>query len=330
MKPTEGGALEAAVILTATSSEEAVEMENEYLSGRFGIRGVEWDKVGQSLVFQADRYFDSIHIQVRGRSEMIYFDITTAWAGNHDREKILGKATQKHETSAASVFQPSFLEEAMQHLHLAVIEARWGNHTEWSVRPYYETLASIFCNNPNAYHYEMFNNAGSFRESLPGVARTVGIRNIVIAAHSDLSALEGARGNRISRSILYKAIWEITKPIGLFLAGCALTHEKNAEFLLEDRGDKEGVKLQWIGGYKKDVDWLRAAAFELLFWTIFYEEQKRPGNSGQRLARVCSRVRYLASGLVDELGVGIFVRGKGFKRGQQSHPVRNLLARNDE
>jgi hypothetical protein len=170
------------------------------------------------------------------------------------------------------------MEGKMKHLKLAVLEARWANRTEWSVRPYYETLASIFCDNPNGYHYEMFNNAASLKESLPGVAGTQGIKNIVIASHGDERGIVGARDNEISRAVLANAIFQIEKNIeGIFFAGCEVGHAQNAKFLFHDFGDPGGIRLQWLAGYNKRVDWLRAAAFELLFWTVYFQELGKGG-----------------------------------------------------
>jgi len=202
-----------------------------------------------------------------------------------------------------------------KHLGLAVLESRWATHREWSVRPVYETLASLKCNNPNAFHYEMFNNAASLKEALPGVAMTRGIRNIVIASHGDERGLVGARDSYISRAVLYGALAAIDKPVeGLFFTGCLIGRKDNVRFLLHGFEDPKGIQIDWVAGYRKEVDWLGAAAFELLFWTEYYKQHRGLRASVKSMERVCTVVRDKAAGLCDELGVGLFVRQRGKAR----------------
>lgn len=212
-------------------------------------------------------------------------------------------------------------------LGLAVLESRWENHAEWSVRPIYESLASLFCNNPSAFHYEMFNSDQSLKEMLPGVARTKGIRNIVVAAHGDKSGIAGARGQQISRAKLSHYIYDIDKDIeGLFLGCCEVGHIKNARFLLHDFGHPKGIQVQWVAGYRKRAGWLASAAFELLFWTLYFQELKRGGSTAMRIRRVCSKARKLASGLVDELGISLYLRDRGTMPGTGTPALTDLFA----
>jgi hypothetical protein len=220
---------------------------------------------------------------------------------------------------------------AMTNLGLAVLEARWENHKEHTVRPYYETLASQFCNNPRAFHYEMFNNASSLKEMIPGVAGTKGIRHIVLAAHGDKKGIQGARGNEISRKHLSTALYAIDKNIdGLFLGCCEVGRLENAKWLMFDYGDPKGIQVQWIAGYSKSPNWLRSAAFEVLFWTLYFQQFKQKPATTAGLVRLCQSVRCLANGLVEELGVTLCVRARGYKPGSGAPDVRDLFATEGE
>ena len=78
----------------------------------------------------------------------------------------------------------------MTTLDLAVIESRWWQEGNHSVRPVFDTLAATLTDNPYAYHYEMFNSAESLKEL---VARLVekhpAIHHLYIAAHGDAQSL---------------------------------------------------------------------------------------------------------------------------------------------
>ena len=83
----------------------------------------------------------------------------------------------------------------MRMLDLAVIESRWWERGNVSVRGLFDLIASIQKGNPDAYHYEMFNNAASFREIAYRVARKNHIRHLVVAAHGDVNAIYGAEAD---------------------------------------------------------------------------------------------------------------------------------------
>ena len=68
-------------------------------------------------------------------------------------------------------------------LDLAVIESRWEEDGNSSVRGLFDLLADIHEDNPSDYHYEMFNNQASLEEI---ILRTAGRkRNLYIASHAN-------------------------------------------------------------------------------------------------------------------------------------------------
>jgi hypothetical protein len=73
-----GDSLENAVVIHgATNSGEGIIAENQYLSEKFGQRGLDWEKKGQSLVGKEDKQYDQLDIELKdGTNKTVYFDIT--------------------------------------------------------------------------------------------------------------------------------------------------------------------------------------------------------------------------------------------------------------
>jgi hypothetical protein len=174
----------------------------------------------------------------------------------------------------------------------------------------------------------MFNNSASLKESLPSVAAARGIKNIVIAAHGDRNGIFGARSEYISRAVLSHTMYRIDRDIeGLFFGCCLVGRKRNAEFLLYDYGHPKGIQVKWIAGYQKTAHWLRSAAFELLFWTTYYQEVRKKGSMKQRMGRVAKQMHDLAGGLVDDLGFSLYVRKRGTKPGSGEPRVEDVFER---
>jgi hypothetical protein len=73
-----GDSLETAVVIHgASNSGEGIKAENQYLSEKFGQRGLDWDKKGQSLIGKEDKQYDKLDIELKdGTNKTVYFDIT--------------------------------------------------------------------------------------------------------------------------------------------------------------------------------------------------------------------------------------------------------------
>lgn len=105
-------------------------------------------------------------------------------------------------------------------LGVGVLECRWFKKANSSVRPLFDTLADLHTRNPNAYHYEMFANAASFREVVLRVGGTKGITNLYIATHGNQVALAGADdGTSISRTSIANTLDGLSQQWGGSLEG---------------------------------------------------------------------------------------------------------------
>lgn len=154
----------------------------------------------------------------------------------------------------------------MDRLDLAVIESRWWNKSNDSVRGLFDVLAGIHVDNPFGYHYEMFNTGDSLKELIPRIVRQRHIRHLYIAAHGDNTSIYGAgTQNKISRAVL-SHILEKVRPRqlrGLFFGSC--------KFGLQTEALMARTGIAWIAGYTKEIDWIHSTLMDLLFWDAYYK-----------------------------------------------------------
>jgi hypothetical protein len=193
----------------------------------------------------------------------------------------------------------------LKHLDLAVIEARWWNKGNHSVRPMFDTLAGMHCQNPFAYHYEMFSDAASFDSVVRRLGRTRGIQYLHVACHGEEGgkALYGAGESRISRAKIRNA-FDGSKLKGVYFGACDFGNMFDLKFLL-DQGGNSGNGTVWIAGYKKSPDWIESAALEMFFWHQFY--RNRRGSEVERVAKLAKNIDEFMTGAHDKLGFDIFV-----------------------
>ncbi len=73
-----GDCLENAVVIHgASNSKEGIKAENQYLTDKFGQRGLDWNKKEQLLMGEEGRYYDKIDIVLKdGTNRTVYFNIT--------------------------------------------------------------------------------------------------------------------------------------------------------------------------------------------------------------------------------------------------------------
>ena len=199
----------------------------------------------------------------------------------------------------------------MKRLDLAVIESRWSENRNDSVRGVFDMLAGILVGNPFGYHYEMFNTPESIKEMIPRIARTADIHHLYVAAHGDEQAIYGAGDTRISRTVLANLLAEADSRqlYGVFFGSCKFGW--NVETLMKRAG------ATWLAGYLEDIDWLHSAAMDLYFWHAYYlsgassarRKERRAKDMLVLLTALWIRVPYLFK----ELGFRVsVVLGEGF------------------
>ena len=152
-----------------------------------------------------------------------------------------------------------------ERLDLAVIESRWWERSNDSVRGLFDMLAGIHHSNPFAYHYEMFNNTESLRDVISRVADNSDIRNVYVGAHGSDAEIYGPGNERISRTVIGNTLEQLSakKLHGLFFGCCGFGNQ------IENLAKR--TNLTWIAGYTEDVDWVHSSAMDLFFWNAYYQ-----------------------------------------------------------
>lgn len=169
----------------------------------------------------------------------------------------------------------------METLDLAVIESRWWNEGNDSVRGIFDMLAGIHAGNPFGYHYEMFSGADSIVEILRRIATRRDIHHIYIGAHGDRDSIYGPGNTRIRRTRLINVIKDISSQSlhGLFFGACMFGAQV-------DQMAEKGARSSWIAGYTQKVDWVHSSAMDLYFWNAYY--QSNVPKQTQKLMRAIS------------------------------------------
>ena len=145
-------------------------------------------------------------------------------------------------------------------LDLAVIESRWWDRSNDSVRAVFDMLAGTLMDNPFGYHYEMFNNSASIQEIIPRLAKQSDIHHIYVGAHGSDRAILGPGRQRIPWRVIRNLLEEVNprQLYGLFFGCCKFGGQ--VERLIEKSG------VTWIAGYMESVDWIHSSAMDLYFW----------------------------------------------------------------
>jgi hypothetical protein len=152
----------------------------------------------------------------------------------------------------------------MTHTGLAVVESRWWDSGNDSVRPLFETLAGIIEGNPHSVRYDMFAEENSLASIIDDICADGAYHSLYVGlmGTSSIRRSGGAEISRVKlRNILrnYNAKGQCS---GLYFGSCLIATEKNAGFWL---CDTPTTGLQWIGGYKTSVDWVDSSAIDMIF-----------------------------------------------------------------
>jgi len=158
---------------------------------------------------------------------------------------------------------------------LAVIEARWWDDGNHSVRGLFEAVCGLATGNPFSFRYDMFCDESSLATSAGLVGEKGSFNSIYIAAHGDDKSLQGSPGNDISRAKLRNILRDANSDhyiTGIFFGSCLICTEENAGFFLHQR---RGVNANWIAGYSKEVDWVVSSCIDMIFWSFYIEERRK-------------------------------------------------------
>ena len=123
----------------------------------------------------------------------------------------------------------------------SIIESRWYDESNDSVRPLFEAICSLHLNNPSAFFYDMFVDKYSLDFLLKKRCKDEQTKVIYLATHGDSNNI-GPEGIKISRAILRNSIQEanyLRQVKGLYLGTCFTGNKSFADFILKERKRKD-------------------------------------------------------------------------------------------
>lgn len=196
---------------------------------------------------------------------------------------------------------------------IAVIESKWWPNSNASVQGLFNTLSDIFCDNHHGYHYETANNHQTLKEVIARVGAMRKCRTLFIACHGDVKGLDISEKSKqyFTSKKLADAICKVSGSSvdGLYLSCCNFGSEKTAATIL---GSK--AKVNWVAGYREEVDWMSSSAFDMLFFNVLLDKKHRKGkktSDREQIEKVAKTVVEQAEGLISQLGFQIYVKKKG-------------------
>lgn len=202
---------------------------------------------------------------------------------------------------------------ASNKLRLAVIEGRWWEDYNTSVRSLFDVLSDILIRTPHGYHYEMFNNKDGFRDVVQRIGGKWGFHYLYVAAHGFSDGILGSDGELIQRTVIRNVLRRVcqtegSKIVGVFFGSCDFITEENAGFLFDP--EEGGIpSIKWIAGYSTPVHWLDSFVVDLFFWNKYF--RRRNGTDLEKIEHVAKAFTTMMPGAAEKLGFNIYVRRQG-------------------
>jgi len=202
---------------------------------------------------------------------------------------------------------------ASRHLGLGVIETRWFDERHHTVRPLFEFLSYALKDRSDAFIYERFVGAVSFREAVRFMMGSGDIEYLYVAAHGDFGKIEAPDGSGLSRTFLRNTFCEVNRRRrrlkGVLFGSCKFGDEYNLIDILRPskvRGQTFTNRLVWVGGYDQEIDYTRSSLFDIYFYDLLF---RTSGMSElDRLEKAVERLHVALPGLVESLSLRIVAK----------------------
>lgn len=200
-----------------------------------------------------------------------------------------------------------------KHMGLGVIETRWFDERHHTVRPLFEFLSYALKDRPDAFTYERFVGAVSFREAVKFMLGGGDIEYLYVAAHGDFSKIEAPDGSGLSRTFLRNTFCEVNRRRrrlkGVLFGSCKFGDEYNLIDILRPskvRGETFTNRLMWVGGYDEEIEYTRSSLFDIYFYDLMF----RTGGSSEaiRLEKTIEKLKKTLPGLVESLSLRIVAK----------------------
>jgi hypothetical protein len=206
----------------------------------------------------------------------------------------------------------------MAHTGLAVVESRWWDDGNDSVRPLFETVSGIVEGNPHSVRYDMFADDPSLTIIIDNIAASGNFHSVYIGAHGDENSIGGLGNAEISRARLRNILRAANGKgaiSGLYFGSCLVATDRNATFLLVDQPP---TGLKWIAGYNKSVDWVDSSAVDMIFWSKLLHERKvnrsrrrNKKSALEMMKHASSEMKKLVPTIFNEMGFNIYYLDNG-------------------
>jgi hypothetical protein len=204
-----------------------------------------------------------------------------------------------------------------RHLGLGVIETRWFDERHHTVRPLFEFLSYALKDRSDAFTYERFVGAKSFREAVRFIMAGGDIGYLYVAAHGDFGKIEAPNGSGLSPTFLRNTFCEANRrraPLkGILFGSCKFGDADNLIELLRPakiRGEEIKNRLVWAGGYGEEIDYTRSSLFDIYFFDLVY--RTNGGDEIHRVEKTLERLDKTLPGLAENLSLRVVARlGRG-------------------
>jgi hypothetical protein len=200
-----------------------------------------------------------------------------------------------------------------RHLGLGVVETRWFDERHHTVRPLFEFLSYALKDRSDAFIYERFVSANSFREAVRFIMSAGDIEYLYIAAHGDFGKIVSPDGSRMSRTYIRNTFCEINRRRrrlkGVLVGSCKFGGVDNLIELLRPshvRGTKQPNRLLWVGGYGQEIDYTRSSLFDIHFYDLFFRTSAR--TEIERVEKTLDQLNRYSPGLVDGLSLSLVAK----------------------
>ena len=202
-----------------------------------------------------------------------------------------------------------------RHLGLGVIETRWFDERHHTVRPLFEFLSFALKDRSDAFTYERFVGAESFREAVRFMMSGGEVGYLYIAAHGDFGKIAAPDGSGLSRTFLRNTICEANRrraPLkGVMFGSCKFGDAHNLIELLRPakiRGEEIRNRLVWAGGYGEEIDYTKSSLFDIYFFDLFYRTHMNGGGEVERVEKTLEKLEKTMPGLAESLSLRVVAR----------------------
>jgi hypothetical protein len=200
-------------------------------------------------------------------------------------------------------------------LGLGVIETRWFNERHHTVKPLFEFLSYALKDRPDAFTYERFVGAVSFREAVRFMLGGGGgdIEYLYVAAHGDFGKIEAPDGSGLSRTFLRNTFCEVNRRRrrlkGVLFGSCKFGDEYNLVDMLRPskvRGETFTNRLVWAGGYDTEIEYARSSLLDIHFYDLLF----RTAGSSElvRLEKTVEKLKKTLPGIVETSSLRIVAK----------------------